>query len=65
VKIRHEINDVLAAGMTSWVIVFFGFVVDFCWVCTNMGRGSFAAVYDPATFNLNSIFHGTSIAVLT
>src|SRR5260370_40087092 len=48
------------------VMVFFGFVIRFLLGLQEYGAGFFSrAFYDPATFNLNSIFHGTSIAVLT
>jgi len=66
VKASARINDVLAAGMTIVVIVFFGFVIRFLLGLHEYGVGFFSQpFYNPATFNLNSIFHGTSIAVLT
>src|SRR5260370_1869152 len=66
VKTSARMNDVLAAGMTVVVIVFFGFVIRFLLGLHEYGAGFFSRpFYDPATFNLNSIFHGTSIAVLT
>ena len=66
VKTSARINDVLAAGMTIVVIVFFGFVIRFLLGLHQYGAGFFSQpFYNPATFNLNSIFHGTSIAVLT
>src|SRR5438046_10189328 len=52
--------------MTIVVVVFFGFVIRFLLGLHEYGAGFFSRpFYDPATFNLNSIFHGTSIAVLT
>ena len=66
VKTSARINEVLAAGMTIVVVVFFGFVIRFLVGLHEYGAGFFSRpFYDPATFNLNSIFHGTSIAVLT
>ena len=66
VKTSARINDVLAAGMTIVVTVFFGFVIRFLLGLHEYGAGFFSRpFYDPAAFNLNSIFHGTSIAVLT
>lgn len=66
VKTSARINDVLAAGMTIVVIIFFAFVVRFLLGIHQFGAGFFTRpFYDPATFNLGSIFHGTSIAVLT
>src|SRR5437660_9850865 len=52
--------------MTIVVTVFFGFVIRFLLGLHEYGAGFFSRpFYDPSTFNLNSIFHGTSIAVLT
>src|SRR2546430_6993757 len=66
VKTSARINDVLAAGMTIVVIVFFGFVIRFLLGLHEYRMGFFSQpFYNPATFHLNSIFHGTSIAVLT
>jgi len=66
VKTSARINNVMAAGMTIVVIVFFAFVIRFLLGIHEYGAGFFSRpFYDPATFNLNSIFHGTSIAVLT
>jgi putrescine importer len=66
VKTSARINDVLAGAMTIVVIVFFAYVVRFLIQLHNYGPGFFSKpFYDPATFNLNLIFHGTSIAVLT
>ena len=66
VKTSARINDVLAGAMTIVVIVFFAYVVRFLIQLHAYGPGFFAKpFYDPATFNLGLIFHGTSIAVLT
>ena len=66
VKTSARINDVLAAGMTIVVIVFFAFVIRFLLGVHTYGAGFFTQpFYNPATFNLTAIFHGTSIAVLT
>ena len=66
VRTSARINDVLAAGMTIVVIIFFAFVIRFLLGIHQYGAGFFTRpFYDPATFNLGSIFHGTSIAVLT
>ena len=66
VKTSARINDALATGMMLVVIVFFGFVVRFLWGIHTFGAGFFAQpFYNPATFDLRSVFHGTSIAVLT
>lgn len=66
VKTSARINDVLAAGMTIVVIIFFAFVIRFLLGIHQYGAGFFTKpFYDPATFNLGSVFHGTSIAVLT
>src|SRR6201981_1894800 len=66
VKTSARINDVLAGAMTIVVIVFFAYVVRFLLQLHWYGPGFFTKpFYDPATFNLGLIFHGTSIAVLT
>ena len=66
VKTSARINDVLAGAMSIVVVVFFAFVIRFLIQLHNYGPGFFSKpFYDPATFNLNLIFHGTSIAVLT
>jgi len=66
VKTSARINDVLAGAMTIVVIVFFAYVIRFLIQLHTYGPGFFSRpFYDPASFNLNLIFHGTSIAVLT
>jgi len=56
-----RINEVLAAGMTIVVVVFSDLLsASLLRLATNMEPVFFSAFYDPATFNLNSIFHGTS-----
>ena len=66
VKTSARINDVLAAGMTIVVIIFFAFVVRFIWGLHEYGAGFFSQpFYNPATFSFAGVFRGTSIAVLT
>lgn len=66
VRTSARINDVLAAGMTVVVIIFFAFVIRFIWGLHSYGPGFFTQpFYNPATFNFARIFRGTSIAVLT
>ena len=66
VKTSARINDVMAAGMTIVVIVFFAFVIRFLWNMHEFGAGFFTQpFYDPATISFGGIFRGTSIAVLT
>jgi putrescine importer len=66
VRTSARINDVLAAGMTVVVIIFFAFVIRFIWGLHSYGPGFFTQpFYNPATFNFGRIFRGTSIAVLT
>ena len=66
VKTSARINEVLAAGMSIVVLVFFVFVIRFVWGLHHYGAGYFTLpFYDPATFNFSRIFRGTSIAVLT
>jgi putrescine importer len=66
VKTSARINEVLAAGMSIVVVVFFAFVIRFVWGLHHYGAGYFTLpFYDPATFNFGRILRGTSIAVLT
>src|SRR6202140_2472404 len=66
IKTSARINDVLAAGMTIVVVIFFAFVIRFVWGLHEYGAGFFAQpFYNPATFSFGGVFRGTSIAVLT
>ncbi|MDP9147720.1 MAG: APC family permease [Acidobacteriota bacterium] len=66
VKTSARINDVLAAGMSIVVVVFFAFVVRFLFGLHQYGVGFFTQpFYNPATFSFSGVFQGTSIAVLT
>lgn len=66
VKTSARINEVLAAGMTIVVIVFFAFVIRFLWNLHEYGAGFFShPFYNPETFKWGSVARGTSLAVLT
>jgi putrescine importer len=66
IKTSARINDVMAAGMSIVVVIFFVFVVRFLWNMHVYGAGFFThPFYNPATFSFKSVFHGTSVAVLT
>jgi putrescine importer len=66
VKTSARINDVLAAGMSIVVVIFFVFVIRFIWGLHQYGPGFFTQpFYNPATFSFGGVFRGTSIAVLT
>src|SRR5271154_4268629 len=66
VKTSARINDVLAAGMSIVVVVFFAFVIRFVWGLHEYGAGFFwQPFYNPQTFSFGGVFRGTSIAVLT
>ena len=66
IKTSARINDVLAAGMTIVVIIFFAFVIRLVWGLHTYGAEFFMQpFYNPGTFNPRAILHGTSIAVLT
>ncbi len=66
VKTSARINDVLAAGMTIVVIIFFAFVIRFLWGLHSYGAGFFTQpFYNAETFSFGGVFRGTSIAVLT
>jgi putrescine importer len=66
IKTSARINDVLAAGMSIVVVVFFAFVVRSVWGVHDYGAAFFTQpFYNPGTFGLKGVFRGTSIAVLT
>ena len=66
VKTSARINEVLAAGMTVVVVIFFAFVIRFVLGYHQRGVNFFTEpFYNPATFNLGAIGRGTSLAVLT
>ena len=66
VKTSARINDVLAAGMTIVVVIFFAFTIRFLWGLHHYGTGFFTQpFYNPATFSFSGVFQGTSVAVLT
>ncbi len=66
VKTSARINDVLAAGMSIVVVIFFAFVIRFIWGLHQYGSGFFwQPFYNPQTFSFSGVFRGTSIAVLT
>jgi putrescine importer len=66
IKTSARINDVLAAGMTIVVVIFFAFVIRFVWGLHEYGAGLFTQpFYNPETFSFAGVFRGTSIAVLT
>ncbi len=66
VKASARINDVLAAGMSIVVVVFFAFTIRFLLGLHTYGVAFFTQpFYNPATFSFSGVFQGTSIAVLT
>jgi len=66
IKTSARINDVMAAGMTIVVVIFFVFVIRFVWGLHTYGAGYFSQpFYNPETFSWGGVFRGTSIAVLT
>ena len=66
VKTSARINEVLAAGMTVVVVIFFAFVIRFVWGYHERGAHFFTEpFYNPATFSFAGVGRGTSIAVLT
>jgi putrescine importer len=66
VKTSARINEVLAAGMTVVVIVFFAFVIRFVWGYHEKGPAFFTEpFYNPQTFSFHGLMRGTSLAVLT
>src|ERR1700692_1998168 len=66
VKTSARINDVLAAGMSVVVVVFFVFIIRFLWGLHVYGTRFFTQpFYNQAIFSFSGVFQGTSIAVLT
>jgi putrescine importer len=66
VKTSARINEVLAAGMTIVVVIFFAFVIRFVWGYHERGVHFFTEpFYNPSTFSFAGVGRGTSIAVLT
>lgn len=66
IQTSARINDVMAAGMSIVVVIFFAFVIHFLWGLHEYGQGFFThPFYNPATFSFSRVFHGTSVAVLT
>jgi putrescine importer len=66
IKTSARINDVMAAGMTIVVIVFFAFVIRFLWDMHAYSAGFFThPFYDASSFSYGGVFRGTSVAVLT
>jgi amino acid transporter len=66
VKTSARINEVLAAGMTIVVIIFFAFVIRFVWGYHERGADFFTQpFYNPETFGVSRLMRGTSLAVLT
>ena len=66
VKTSARINEVLAAGMTVVVVIFFAFVIRFVIGYHERGVHFFTEpFYNPSTFSFAGVGRGTSIAVLT
>src|SRR5580698_3608303 len=66
IKTSARINDVMAAGMSIVVVIFFAFVIRFLWNMHEYGAGFFTQpFYNPETFSFHGVFRGTSIALLT
>ena len=66
IQTSARINGVLASGMFLVVLVFFAFVIRFVWGLHHYGAAFFTQpFYNPETFSVGGVLHGTSIAVLT
>jgi putrescine importer len=66
VQASARVNAVLAAGMGVVVAVFLAFAFHYIATVLHPAAGAWLTpFYDPATFRVQRIFHGTSIAVLT
>src|ERR1700726_4296042 len=62
VKTSARINDVLAAGMSIVVVIFFAFVIRFVWGLHEYGTGFFwQPFYNPPAFSFSGGFRGASV----
>ncbi len=66
VRTSGRLNALLALAMSIVVVVFLAYAVRYiAMVIRPVGGAWLIPFYDPATFSSRSLFHGTSIAVLT
>ncbi len=65
IKTSAKLNEVLCAAMVLVVILFFGAVVNFLWRIHHAAGFFLHPFYDASNFHSDSIFAGTSVAVLT
>ena len=65
IKSSARLNEILCVAMILVVIVFFGAVVNVLWRAHHDPGFFLKPFYDPPNFHSQSIFAGTSVAVLT
>ena len=65
IKTSAKLNEILCAAMVLVVILFFGAVVNFLWRMQHATGFFLHPFYDASNFHSDSIFAGTSVAVLT
>lgn len=65
IKTSARMNEALCAGMVVVVVLFLAAVVRALWGIHHDPEFFTHPFYDPATFHLQSVFAGTSVAVLT
>jgi amino acid transporter len=66
IKTSARVNTGLAAGMSVVIVIFFACAVRYIFGHPHAGIGFFTRpFYDPATFTVDRVLGGTSIAVLT
>jgi amino acid transporter len=66
IKTSARVNTALAAGMGAVIVIFFACAARYIFGHPHDGLGFFTRpFYDPATFTMNGVLGGTSIAVLT
>ncbi len=66
VKTSARVNTALAAGMGAVIVIFFACAARYIFGHPHDGLAFFTRpFYDPATFTMNGVLGGTSIAVLT
>jgi amino acid transporter len=66
IKTSAKMNTLLAAGMGAVIVIFFACAARYLFGHPHDGLGFFTRpFFDPATFTMNGVLGGTSIAVLT
>jgi amino acid transporter len=65
IRTSAKLNEILCAAMVLVVLIFFAAVVNFLWRMNHDAAFFLRPFYEAQTFRADSIFAGTSVAVLT